>query len=133
MKAQVDDLEVGDEVYIETHFGDLELRTVRHITHYHIVADSARFMRKSGKEVYYKNSQLTKGRQPLRDMIHRGDGMLFTPDDAHKRHHKATRQWWQEEVIYAITQLKPWHLRMLPKETLLSIAQLLGISCEDEP
>lgn len=127
MKIHVDQLEVGDSVYIETHFGDLVLKLVKRLTLYHAYVGSSRFMRKSGVETHYKNSPLTLLEQPLRDLLHKGNGVLFTKEEHDKRRSQRDYLTQREELIYQITQVRPWQLRQLPDEALLSIAQLLNM------
>lgn len=125
MKTHVDQLEVGDMIYVETHFGDLVLKEVKKLNKYHAYVGSSRFMRKSGVETHYKNTPLTRSEQPLRDLLHKGNGVLFTEEEYHKRKGKRDYLSQREELIYQITRVRPWRLRQLSDDTLHSIAQLL--------
>lgn len=124
MALTVNDLKRGDMVFVEDNLGQLHLEKVRSVSKYHIYIGCQRFYKKTGWELQFIQSPMTKGLQPFRDRIHFGDGVLFTQEDADKRTLRQREQVRREEVIYHLTHLTSSQFRTLSTDTLLQIYEL---------
>lgn len=122
---RVEDLAVEDYCYIEDNLGQLRKEKVRSVSRYHVVVGSQRFYKRTGWETRFKNTQLNKGFQPVRDRIHLGDGELFTDEDAERRIRRQKEDIHREEMIYSLTHLHSKDLRRFSTQQLEHLCTLL--------
>lgn len=122
----MNDLTPGDEVLIENHWGDFEVRKVVAVDKWRLTVTGGRFAKKSGWEtLYYLTYEDIKTGKRDRHRVHMGDGKLFTPEKIAHFTRSQVEEAKRTELIYSALRLSPVLWRKLSIEQLETIHEWL--------
>lgn len=126
-RTHVTELVRGDDVYVENHWGEFEIRRVVAADKWRLTVVGQRFMKKSGWETLYwpTRKELTSGKRN-RHRVHFGDGLLFTPERVQRYMQSQLDDAVRTELIYKALRTSPVLWRHLSIEQLQSINQWLN-------
>lgn len=129
LRKRVKLLRKGDQVLIETHFGELVLKDVIRVDKYAVYVKLQSFSKKSGWELVRgidggRSHQTAEGKM-LRDRIHTGDGILFTEEDQEKYQQLTAPYYEQLELLLKIQNTPTGVWLSLPRDKLEQIEKII--------
>lgn len=122
----VNDVQVGDTIWVENHWGEFEKHPVKSVEVYRLAIPRQRFGKASGWEVTHGwNDEFFKTKTRHRHRIHNGDGELYTDElvAGYRRKQQAMAE--QTEAIYTLLNTSPVLWRRLTQEQLSQIQEWL--------